>query len=356
MYPITKILKIKGLVVYLHRLIINSVLVTLFILFSGISKAQDLSFSQFYASPLYLNPAFTGIHKANKLCLHYRNQYNPLKSYTSYAVSFDKYIDKLSSGIGIQLVKSDAANSAFQNEAVSLSYAYANSFTKKLAFQGALQVGYQYEQLDADKLIVYNQINPTNGQVLGPITAYENITTSTKKGFADINAGFLVYNQNFYSGIAVKHLTQPAVGYVQASVLPVLINVHAGYQFHNPSKLIEKSWYFTPTLLLAIQGNYKELNLGFYSGLKNIFWGISYRNTLSNADAMIFLMGIGVNNWRIGYSFDYNIATKYNVPRITHELALSYVFSKTKNGVSATEEWGNSKSSHRRMKCPKFFK
>jgi type IX secretion system PorP/SprF family membrane protein len=320
------------------------------------SSAQDVSFSQFYASPIYLNPAFSGIHRANKLSIHYRNQYRTLESYTTYGVSFDKYFEKLHGGLGLQLLKSDQASAVFQTVGASLAYAYQTAISKKYNLQAGLQVGYQSQQLAVNKLTVLSQIDPFTGSTMGSLSAYEQLPTKSSIGFLDIGTGAVLYNSDFYVGISAKHLNQPETAYGGSYKWPMAINLHAGYQFHDPSRLAENSWYITPTLQLNKQQNFKELNLGFFAGIKNIFGGLAYRNTFKNADAIVFLIGLGLEKWRIGYSFDYNVATKYNVPRTTHELTLSYLFSKNKKGVDAQAEWSGSKSGLKRMKCPKFFK
>ena len=39
------------------------------------AQAQDPHFSQYYANPLYLNPAFAGVKKCPTVHMNYRNQY-----------------------------------------------------------------------------------------------------------------------------------------------------------------------------------------------------------------------------------------------------------------------------------------
>ena len=39
------------------------------------SNAQDIQFSQYYAAPLYLNPALAGINQIGRAGINYRNQW-----------------------------------------------------------------------------------------------------------------------------------------------------------------------------------------------------------------------------------------------------------------------------------------
>ncbi|MGM0621184.1 MAG: type IX secretion system membrane protein PorP/SprF, partial [Bacteroidota bacterium] len=54
------------------------------------TTAQDVSFSQFYASPLYLNPAFAGSVEIPRFTVQYRNQWHAFNNaYTTYNAAFD---------------------------------------------------------------------------------------------------------------------------------------------------------------------------------------------------------------------------------------------------------------------------
>ena len=57
-------------------------------------KAQDPNFSQFFASPLTLNPAMTGkIDGLYRVAGNYRNQWPTINNaFTTYTVSFDAAI------------------------------------------------------------------------------------------------------------------------------------------------------------------------------------------------------------------------------------------------------------------------
>ncbi len=59
-------------------------------------NSQDIHFSQFYMSPLNLNPAMTGVMNGNiRLTGNYRNQWASVlrdKSFRTYSVSYDQRV------------------------------------------------------------------------------------------------------------------------------------------------------------------------------------------------------------------------------------------------------------------------
>ena len=64
----------------------------LFVVFS-LSKvlAQDPVFSQFFAAPLQLNPAFAGVSHAPRFMLNHRNQWPTWpNAYQTYAIAYEQ--------------------------------------------------------------------------------------------------------------------------------------------------------------------------------------------------------------------------------------------------------------------------
>ena len=56
------------------------------------AKAQDPAFSQFFANPLYLNPAMAGTDICPRLSLNHRNQWPGIgKTYVTYSASYDQF-------------------------------------------------------------------------------------------------------------------------------------------------------------------------------------------------------------------------------------------------------------------------
>ena len=64
-------------------------------------QAQDPQYSQFYAAPLYLNPAFAGSAMAPRVNFNHRNQWPSLSAnFVTSSLSADMYFDKYNSGVG----------------------------------------------------------------------------------------------------------------------------------------------------------------------------------------------------------------------------------------------------------------
>ena len=78
------------------------VLSLLLLCFQG--RAQDFQFSQFYAAPLYLNPALTGISQETRMGSVYRKQWPGLDyQFTAFTAYLDHYSFDHKSGVGLSV-------------------------------------------------------------------------------------------------------------------------------------------------------------------------------------------------------------------------------------------------------------
>ena len=80
-----------------------AIIVTIVLAFAGMRiQAQDALFSQYYANPLYLNPAFAGTNVCPRLAFHFRDQWPSAPgTFMTYSASYDEHFDKLSGGVGV---------------------------------------------------------------------------------------------------------------------------------------------------------------------------------------------------------------------------------------------------------------
>ncbi|MFZ9661636.1 MAG: type IX secretion system membrane protein PorP/SprF, partial [Chitinophagaceae bacterium] len=94
-----------------------------------LAKAQDPHFSQFFSSPLTLNPAYTGKFDGKyRLAINYKNQWHPINyAFTTSTISADlplltNYLPLYDTwGIGIIGLSEQTANKAFTNSYLGIS-------------------------------------------------------------------------------------------------------------------------------------------------------------------------------------------------------------------------------------------
>src|SRR5690554_1576323 len=104
--------------------IIHVVFLFLIILFSE-AQAQDAQFTQFYAAPLYLNPAFAGTTYQSRVIFNNRYQWVSLpKPYVTYSASFDHNLEKYNSGIGVIAVVDRAGSGILNSTNLGFLYSY----------------------------------------------------------------------------------------------------------------------------------------------------------------------------------------------------------------------------------------
>jgi type IX secretion system PorP/SprF family membrane protein len=103
--------------------------------------AQDPQFSQFYAAPLYLNPAFTGSTNQTRVGINYRNQWPAIDAnFTTMSVYADHFMEDINSGVGLILNRDVEGLAGLQSISVGAQYAYELFLTKNLGFRPGVQV------------------------------------------------------------------------------------------------------------------------------------------------------------------------------------------------------------------------
>ncbi len=183
-------------------------------------KAQDPNFSQFFASPLTLNPALTGKFDGQlRIAGNYRNQWPTINNaYTTYTASVDAGILKNSIpevdqfGVGFMAFSDKAGNGVIQNNFLAISTAYHKSLDEDGINQigAGFQATYTSKQLDVTKVFFEDQLR-SDGFTGVSNEVFNNNQISVS--YFDVNAG-LLYNgstngdNNIYAGISMYHLNR----------------------------------------------------------------------------------------------------------------------------------------------------
>jgi type IX secretion system PorP/SprF family membrane protein len=308
-------------------------LFTALLLFAGASvAAQDPIFSQFYAMPMQLNPGFAGSAFAPRVGVAYRNQWSGFSNaYRTYAVFYEQSLERLNSGIGFNLEGDNAGDGIFKTTRFSAVYAYRLNVTDNFALKLGVEAGAHQTNLDWQRLIFPDQIDPIGG--IGDGTGEVPPETNTRTQL-DISAGLLALSEKFYVGFSLKHLNTP-----NESILFVNDNLAQGlplrYTIHGGTELVVKKGnkvrapsFISPNFLFVSQGPYQQLNVGAYAGLGAIIAGGWYRHTFSNSDAVILMAGFREGVFKMGVSYDMTVSGLSGRSGGTYELSLGILFDQ----------------------------
>jgi type IX secretion system PorP/SprF family membrane protein len=327
-----------------NKLLTITILASLFIMQTGYS--QDPEFSQFYANPLYLNPALAGANICPRVTANFRDQWPSLGgAYVTYNAAYDQYVDALHGGLGLLLTADRTGGGKLNTTEISLIYAYKFNISSKLTAAGAVQVGYYQRHLAWDNLIFEDMIDPRLGVVQPTKEAPPDNPTI---GAPDFGAGVMLgYNEQYYGGVAVSHLSQPKFGFYNSNTtkLDMKFTIHAGAVF--PLKQggfgDDREFSISPNILYQQQFKFHQLNLGTYLTFDPLIVGLWFRHNFENADAIIPFVGVHWQALRVGISYDATISRLKGATGGAYEVSASWQFPCIE------------KRRHiRAIKCPRF--
>lgn len=308
------------------RKILLFLFIIIFSFTASLLYSQDIHFTQYYANPIYLNPAFAGTAVCPRLILNYRNQWPGVPgSYVSYSASYDQDIENLSGGIGLMFNADDAGEGTLKTNIASAIYSYKLEVSRYLSIKMSFQGSYFQKKLDWTKLTFNDMIDPKYGFVyITNDKANREVT-----GGADFSAGILTYGENFFAGFAVHHLTQPNEAFIGVSKLPRKYTIHAGgiieLAHHNRRRSVEDP-FISPNILFMKQQDFEELNYGVYFNKYPIVGGIWFRQGFENPDAFIALLGVQTDVFKIGYSYDVTVSKLGSSTAGSHEISTGFQF------------------------------
>ena len=305
------------------------------ILRGGIVFAQDPIFSQFYAAPLQINPAFAGTAQSPFIAANYRMQYPAFLSgaaYSTFAVSFDRALNRTNSSVGFSIMTDDAGQGILRKTYASGIYAYKVNINKDVQAKIGVEAGLIQSTLNWDKLVFLDQIDPILGATNPdgtPRPTNEIRPTELNKTLFDLSTGFLINAKKFYIGLSGKHLATPNEGFLNANQnlrvgLPIRWTLHGGYEITlREGNRRHAKTFVTPSVLAVKQGDFVQVVGGAYAGFGPLFTGLWYRQTASNPESVIFTVGFKQDYFKIGYSYDFPVGGLGNLSGGSHELSLT---------------------------------
>jgi len=326
------------------------------------AKAQDPGFSQFFASPLTLNPALTGkFNGVVRVAGNYRNQWPSINNaFITSTISVDAPIltNKLPEndtwGIGIMAMTDKTASGILNSNYVSISTAYH----KALDLDGYHSIGvgfqgtYGNQSLDGTRLTFEDGLQLDGTFLRSPTEAINSEFISVH--YFDASLGVLYNattngNNNFYLGASAYHLNHPKLSFLGVDTInvPTRVTLHGGGFFPitgSPSTiyvsgLVNNQAGAREYVLggaWAVAASTDETNpVNFYAGL----WG---RFTNNTTDALIPYVGLDYSDFSLGITYDVNVSSLQTASQSRGGIEVSLIYIKKK---------GNG---HHPIPCPRF--
>jgi type IX secretion system PorP/SprF family membrane protein len=314
-------------------------------------SAQDPNFSQFFVSPLTLNPALTGKFNGDfRIAGNYRDQWPAIsKAFVTSTASFDAPILRSSIseldtwGVGVLAMTDKTANGILSTNMLSVTTAYH----KGLDEDGLNQLGvgfqatYNTKRLDGTKLNFEDELDQFGGWTQPSEEVIDN--RQINLSYFDVSIGALFngstdgYN-NYYLGVSAYHLNKPRESFT-GNVFYTLnprVTVHGGGAIpmaDNTRTLYISSLYSrqagaTNVVAGAAMGfmmNQDEENpTNFYAGVWTRFNNVN--------DALIPYLGLEFGGFRLGASYDVNVSSLKTASQSRGGIEISLIYTKRPAG------------------------
>lgn len=310
-------------------------------------NAQDRHFTQFYASPIILNPALTGNYDGKyRASIIYRNQWSSIidNPFTSYSMAFDVRFNTVEKkgqdalGMGLMFFSDKMGTSDFSTNQMNITAAYHKSLTiySKKYLSAGFQMGIAQRSVDYDDFTFQDQFDglsgyngttleelPRNNHTFADLGVGIFYTSSPKRGYA------------FNMGLGVNHVNFPDVSFDETTV----DRLHAKFstQIGGEAKMSNKV-SILPRFVASLQGPHMEANIGTnfkfllsdYDGMF-LYVGSWVRPVLDaestmSLDAAVFLTAIEYQNFRLGLSYDINLSRLISVTSGRGAFEISFAF------------------------------
>ncbi len=312
--------------------IVKKFLTAIFLLMVAvISYSQDVQFTQFYANKLYLAPSFAGAVQQDRVAMSFRNQWPNLPgAFVSYSFSYDHFFSNFNSGVGLLVLRDVAGSGDLSTTNIGLLYSYDIQINNFWHIRPGIHFLYTQTGLNFDKLLWGDQLSPG-----GQSSTIEQPTLEHNAD-VDFSSSVLAYSDRYWMGLTVDHMLKPYNSlYDSEEFIPLKLSVFGGAQVIRRGRLlnpIDES--LSIAFLLKSQNRINQLDLGLYWFKEPLMLGLWYRglpflNKERVGDAISLLAGYKIEDFSIGYSYDFTISKLLSSTGGAHEISLIYEFNST---------------------------
>lgn len=335
-------------------------ILTLLFAFMLTIKAQDIHFSQYYAAPVSLNPALTGLHNGDfRIAANARGQWftipNPgdISPYNTYQLAYDhsilrKKLKNSGLGVGFTAYADEAGNGSLTTQAIMGSVAYHLALDRfgRHRLSLGIQGGVVFKRIFRSDLVFEQQWDAGQNTFNPFLDDGEGNTFDGSIMYPDFNAGMTFTSMpsskfGYYVGFALNHIAEPRESFLQSADnrLGRRYIAHAGASWRT-----SKYFKILPTVLFMTQTQSQQINIGSafeYEFAEKIYGFIggftrlvgTAENGISN-DAIIATVGMEMFNTRVGVSYDFNTSDLRAATKSVGaaEISVIYIHNKKEPG------------------------
>lgn len=302
--------------------------------FGSFARGQDLHFSQFYASPLYLSPSLAGATDGGRLVMNYRNQWPGIEdAFSTYAVSFDNYFNSFNSGLGVLLIQDKAGTAGLTTTHAALQYSYNIQLTENWQVVPAIQFAYGNRSIDFSKLRFADE------EIGGGASGSWDQLTNEQAEYVDFASSVLFYSPAMWIGFTADHLATPNYSFLGEQMqLPRKYVFYGGVNLWTEKRRrIKGDRSFAGSFRIQHQQEFSQADIGAYWFNDPLEIGVWYRGlpifnneveNKINQDAIVISLSYRHGPIRFGYSYDITISGLGWNSAGAHELSLIYEFNQ----------------------------
>ncbi len=295
------------------------------LLFCTTVFSQDVHFSQFFHSPIFQNPANTGLFNGDyRGVFNQRTQWRSITDpFNTWALALDgKNINRINNlHAGLMIFKDAAGISPLTTVSITPSGAYTiyQNADSSGFFNVGLQISFTQKTIDFSRLQFDNQYT---GSVFDPSLGTGENFNNDRTSYLDFHTGGTwnhKYSDEFIYkvGFALFHVASPKESFLGDGNVNLdrrfLLHAEGMYQFNS-------EWSAVPAIQWQSQGTYQELLIGGMAkrtlldkfGLYRALYLGAFART---RDAAYIVGAMDYDQWKIGVSYDINLSDLQQVSR-----------------------------------------
>ena len=346
--------------------------------------SQDMNYTQYFSTPIYYNPAYTGINSGLRARFLFRDQWpslpNPFKSYYFSADLGDRNLPG-SGGIGIMINQDTPGAGLIKNFGAALTIGVRIPITSFMVSQLGIKAGIMQRTVNWGDLVFADQLSGKYGNIYQ--TSFQP-PDANRRVVPDFGVGGVLQfispqgNVSGNIGFAVDHLFKPDVSFLStgSSMYPRKwvgqfdLIISAGPGGSSSSSSInrggEDPLKFNIGGIYQNQANLNSLQVGLNLLKYNIYIGCWYKSTMTGVvnRSMALVAGYRYTFYedmslKFMYSYDLQVSGALQGTGGAHEISLILEFDKLSifggGGGGGFVPGGSGRRGGGPMECPTFY-